>query len=222
MCDKRKLLLFFLSLIFIISLFIIMFINSYEIRIISDIEVELKKIYICMALKLLIIIITFYISLYSMLYLFKKEVHYDYMTGLYSRRKLFEDLNNLINKRSLFTVCYIDLNNFKCINDMYGHKTGDMLLKEFSKRIHTLKSKGIIGYRIGGDEFVLIINNHHESKNCIESIMKITDKEVVVKHIGSIKIEFAIGIKENDFISTAEMLLEKADSSMYQNKKAYR
>ncbi|MDD2376377.1 MAG: GGDEF domain-containing protein [Clostridia bacterium] len=141
------------------------------------------------------------------------------MTGLYSRKKLFDDLNNLISKRLQFTVCYIDFNDFKIVNDKYGHAAGDLLLKEFAKRILELKHKKIRGYRMGGDEFVIIIKSNFKVHDCIESIWKITEKEVKITMKDYTKISFAMGVIQNDFFSNADEILKKADSSMYKNKK---
>lgn len=219
MCDNKKKVLILISTIFLVSLIFVIFIDIHELKMLKEITNELNAFYFAVFSKIVLVAIAFCISILLVTYLFNKEVNFDYMTGLCSRKKLFFDLNDLIGKKAHFTVCYIDFNDFKHINDRYGHKAGDMLLKEFSRRICLLKHKKITGYRIGGDEFVVVIRDNLHLQDCIESIWKVTEEDVNVAPNAVTKIAFAMGIVENDFVSTADELLKKADSSMYKNKK---
>lgn len=208
-----------IMLIFTTSLIFVICINIYEMNLVNLMFKDMRLIYIIMVTKIIIIFIAFILIIVSAIHMFNKEVNFEYMTGLYSRKKLFDDLNNLISKRLQFTVCYIDFNDFKIVNDKYGHAAGDLLLKEFAKRILELKHKKIRGYRMGGDEFVIIIKSNFKVHDCIESIWKITEKEVKITMKDYTKISFAMGVIQNDFFSNADEILKKADSSMYKNKK---
>lgn len=219
MCDNKKKILRLITAIFSVSMIFVILINIYELNMLSRITNDFACICVPMLLKMLLLVISFIAVFRLIVSLFNKEVNYDYMTGLCSRRKLFNDLNELINKKVLFTVCYIDFNDFKYINDNYGHKAGDNLLREFSKRICLLKCQKITGYRIGGDEFVVIINKQSNVENAIQSVRDITIEDVEITHHNSAKIAFAMGVVENDFVSTADELIKKADSMMYKNKK---
>jgi diguanylate cyclase (GGDEF)-like protein len=130
----------------------------------------------------------------------------------------------MVERKEHFILCYIDFNDFKYINDEYGHKAGDMFLKEFAKRIIKLDPKKITGYRIGGDEFVIIIKNPTKVDKCIESIWGVTEEKVKIvskdnQKVAYAKLSFAMGLAENDFESTPDDILAKADSEMYKNKK---
>lgn len=220
MCDNKKNILKVMFIVFLVSLLSIVLLNIYELNILRDKINDVPEVLAVMAVKFVIIILLFCISLFLIIRLFDKEVNFDYMTGLCSRRKLFLDLNDLIGKNLSFTVCYIDFNDFKHVNDKFGHKAGDMLLREFSKRISAIEPKKITGYRIGGDEFVVIVKNRHKNDGYIEKIWKVSEDDVKVTYTDFAKFSFAMGIVENDFVSTAEELLKKADSKMYKNKRA--
>jgi len=204
-------------LLFVVSLSFVIVINVYELNLLSG--EEPKCLFIAILAKISILIVSFIVGIVLALHLFDREVNFEHMTGLCSRKKLFVDLNNLIKRKAPFTVCYIDFNDFKIVNDKYGHAAGDMLIREFANRIVNLKCKKIIGYRIGGDEFVIIITNKLDVQSCIESIWKIADDDVKITSKEYIKISFAMGTAENDFISNADQILRKSDCNMYKNKR---
>ncbi|MCS7171067.1 MAG: GGDEF domain-containing protein [Aquificaceae bacterium] len=87
-----------------------------------------------------------------------KLANTDHLTGLYNRRKM-ESLyeGELLNAKRPIFMALIDLDNFKDINDLFGHDFGDMLLVEFSKRLlEEGKKRGFYAGRFGGDEFLLM------------------------------------------------------------------
>ncbi|MBQ9134938.1 MAG: GGDEF domain-containing protein [Lachnospiraceae bacterium] len=80
----------------------------------------------------------------------------DSLTGLISRRYMLEFIQDLIEKKIPFSLALLDLDNFKFINDTYGHKTGDGVLSEVaSDLIKYLEDYGVAG-RYGGDEFLIV------------------------------------------------------------------
>jgi diguanylate cyclase (GGDEF)-like protein len=90
-------------------------------------------------------------------------IHHDHLTNLPNRvffqHRLKHSIRIAERENDKFTLMLIDLNNFKEINDIYGHDCGDIFLKEFSKRISKeIGSKGSV-YRTGGDEFAVILKN---------------------------------------------------------------
>ncbi|WP_156504550.1 GGDEF domain-containing protein, partial [Oleiphilus sp. HI0066] len=91
-----------------------------------------------------------------------KEATHDQLTGLSTRRKLEEFVNMLISSshrsNRLFAILFIDLNNFKPINDLHGHEAGEAVLKSIAKRISALTRQEDLCARIGGDEFVVVIS----------------------------------------------------------------
>ncbi len=85
------------------------------------------------------------------------QASHDYLTNLNNRLYLANNLDNVTVKNSKpFTVFFIDMDNFKNINDNYGHNYGDMILKEVSFRLQSFKKQNDILVRYSGDEFILV------------------------------------------------------------------
>ena len=86
--------------------------------------------------------------------------YYDTLTGLPNRKKLLEDVRDLLEKEEEnFAFFFIDLDNFKSINDNFGHQAGDKVLAEAAERLKSnTRTKDIVS-RIGGDEFIVIIRD---------------------------------------------------------------
>ena len=80
----------------------------------------------------------------------------DYLTGLFSRKKIEEILRGKIERENAFTVVLMDLDYFKNINDKYGHKTGDETLIHFANILRNVFSKENFISRLGGDEFLIV------------------------------------------------------------------
>ena len=105
----------------------------------------------------------------------KQLAYYDYLTGLPNRRLFNDKLNHSIldadqNKYSL-GVLFLDLDSFKRINDTMGHSKGDELLKMIAKRLTNILSEEDTICRVGGDEFLILINNI-ENVNYINKILE--------------------------------------------------
>jgi diguanylate cyclase (GGDEF)-like protein len=106
------------------------------------------------------------------LYLQQHMMQIDNLTGAWTRDKLYGNLSGRIsqNKNKSFSIVFIDLDNFKQINDKYGHLEGDLVLKNVVELINnTLRNRDSIA-RYGGDEFVLMLDV--EKKEDVEVIMK--------------------------------------------------
>jgi len=91
----------------------------------------------------------------------KISARLDYLTGLGNRRQFFEhaetEINRLQRYEHSFTVAYIDVDNFKAVNDRYGHTAGDKLLKLIAEAIRVNIRVTDSASRLGGDEFALIL-----------------------------------------------------------------
>lgn len=84
----------------------------------------------------------------------------DGLTGLGNKRSFDLSLEHLVQEGSSFGLCYIDINYFKTVNDRFGHNVGDALLKTVAKRIQ--ENTSYSAYRIGGDEFVILVDEDIE------------------------------------------------------------
>ena len=93
-------------------------------------------------------------------------VYYDALTEVPNRKKMLEDINILLdNKNEKFAVLFIDLDKFKSANDNYGHLAGDNILKSVALRLKNIISSTDTIYRIGGDEFIIILRDLKDTAN---------------------------------------------------------
>lgn len=149
----------------------------------------------------------------------------DYLTGINNRRNFFylgETLyeNDLECKEEIF-VAVFDLDNFKQLNDNYGHHLGDKALITFAKRVEeNIDKKNDIFGRLGGEEFALIVKK--SSNNKIFHMMDIIRKSIenIILEEDTIKINFtvSIGLVKRELGETLDMTLEKADKLLYEAK----
>ena len=146
---------------------------------------------------------------------------HDILTGLPNRKSIFEKIEYRLSRNIKMAVLFIDFDGFKNVNDSYGHDIGDKVLIEGAKRIKTcLRSDDFIG-RIGGDEFVAILNDI-DSNNiiddvCTRIIKSINDINEVEKN--RIDIGVSIGVSLSKDFADVEDLVNYADSAMYEVKK---
>lgn len=148
----------------------------------------------------------------------------DPLTGIFNRRGLTNYLEELISEEKPFYVLFIDLDNFKTINDSTGHSSGDYILNLMSNRWKSIpKPDGILA-RNGGDEFVIVIPDEKDfsitdfAKKCIEKAREevyIAEKDIRFTTTASIGVA---GFPANG--KTADEILANADIAMYESKKA--
>lgn len=150
---------------------------------------------------------------------------YDQLTGLANRQLLFEHLQNLLSDvqrhPSLSALLYIDLDNFKTVNDNLGHDAGDELLRQVARRLQTLTRESDISARVGGDEFAVLIRKLHHPKDAVLVADKILSSlSIPVKDITDLyPVSASIGIVLiPEHSSELADLFKKADQAMYQAK----
>lgn len=150
--------------------------------------------------------------------------HHDTLTGLFNRRYLNTQLEQSLqqNKRAPFTLILLDLNDFKQVNDQYGHLTGDKLLIQVSRRLRGVLRDCDILSRWGGDEFVIMIPNRSLTidDDLVHRILHIFDQPFQFEnHLIRSSSSMGLAIHPEDG-SAAEDLLKTADRNMYQNKQS--
>lgn len=101
----------------------------------------------------------------------KKFAYYDFLTGLPNKAFMFEKIDNLLkyDEKNTFSLLFLDLDNFKMINDILGHDYGDELLKTIANKLKKCIDKGDILARLGGDEFLILLT-HKLDKERVETI----------------------------------------------------
>ncbi|MBV5320682.1 MAG: EAL domain-containing protein [Sulfuricurvum sp.] len=154
---------------------------------------------------------------------------HDPLTQLPNRRLLNDRIEQTIQhkhrSKELFALFFIDLDHFKEVNDSMGHLSGDQLLIEVAKRITKVTRNGDTIARIGGDEFVLIIENGSDVTHFAHVAEKLKKLFETPFLIGGKKIfsacSIGISIYPNDG-DNAEALLSNADAAMYASKESGR
>jgi len=164
--------------------------------------------------------------------LIRYQASYDHLTGLSNRRLLIEQLREELSRASRHehygAILFIDLDNFKTINDSLGHSMGDELLKVISKRITDNLRKEDTAARMGGDEFVIIATElgqatgvaAYRAKGIAEKIMVLLSTPCRVKG-HNLSVTASIGVSLfPEHGKTADDILKQADSAMYRAKEA--
>ncbi len=160
------------------------------------------------------------------------QAFYDSLTGLANRATLHEHLerftNKLIRSQQYGALLFIDLDNFKDINDSLGHDIGDIVLQVFAQRIKAALRKEDIISRLGGDEFVILLAQTHKditqiNKTALNVANKIHQimKEPISTPTTNLHITLSLGIKTLQPHETdTTTILKHADIAMYQSKNA--
>jgi len=153
----------------------------------------------------------------------EQAANYDALTGLPNRRRLTElfeqELFEANQRNGLVSVCFIDLDGFKEINDEHGHAVGDALLRSVAEKLlRSVRAHDVVA-RLGGDEFVAILRDVDDERvysRLLESIRQpISYKHHVLQLSGSMGVTV---YPEDD--SDTDQLLRHADQAMYAAKEA--
>lgn len=204
-----------------------------------DDEAKIKVTYI-RRLEFIIMFITFIVLILEIRYIFRPAERQikaalialnscattDEMTGLLNRRTglliLEKELEKAKRLSADLTICFIDLDGLKFVNDNYGHFEGDWFITTISIILQDTIRSGDTAFRLGGDEFVIIlanctINKARKVLNRIEDVIK----EVNKKNYKPYKIGISYGFAnyKSNHAKTIEEFIHFADKQMYEDKK---
>lgn len=151
--------------------------------------------------------------------------YYDTLTGIPNRTLFYDRLSMALGRarrnNTPVALLYMDLDNFKLINDSLGHDAGDQLLIEATKRIQSVIREEDMLSRLGGDEFTILMegeNCSEEAAILAEKIIQEVSKPILLKEKEvSVGISIGISLAPHDDL-TMEGLIRKADSAMYHSK----
>jgi diguanylate cyclase (GGDEF)-like protein len=146
-----------------------------------------------------------------------KEMQKDTLTGAYKKNYFNLQLEKLIENHEDCILVVLDLDNFKQVNDTYGHQAGDDVLKEFVLLIQDNIRGDDLFARWGGEEFLLLLKhtNIDNALKKIESLRHIIDT-YIFKHVGHITSSFGVAYKEES--DDLHSLLQRADKALYEAK----
>ena len=144
---------------------------------------------------------------------------HDTMTDIYNRRQFFKlSEKKFTQQKENLVVVMIDIDDFKKINDNYGHHIGDRVIKEFTKTIKNYISKDTIFGRIGGEEFALICNFEKESRiqKKVDILRKAIERTSIETPYGKIKFTISLGVaKITNKHKNIDEALKEADDNLY-------
>ena len=157
----------------------------------------------------------------------------DHLTGCFNRRSfttlLGDRLTHLERREHALAAIALDLDNFKQVNDLYGHQAGDEVLRNTADRIDRLLPDGAILARLGGDEFVCVVPYHPQVPDRVDQLTARMAEQVarpVKCETATIDITISIGIASSRQLddmrngtTSAQSLMHKADIAMYHAKK---
>ena len=151
--------------------------------------------------------------------------HYDLITGLPNRAffqdQLERDISHARRQDETLALLFLDLDNFKVINDAFGHPAGDSLLKQVARRLSEVTRKDDMLARIGGDEFTILLTNTQSNQDTALVAEKILNCFVMPFNHEEMEVVVSASIGISTFPSDGEdalTLLKNADSAMYQAK----
>lgn len=159
----------------------------------------------------------------------QKRVHdalHDSLTGLPNRALLMDHLQRSINQvwknhKQAFAVLFLDLDNFKDINDSFGHSTGDQLLIQVSQALRQALRQNDVAARPGGDEFIILLEGRGEPAEVLGVASEIQKELAAIKSVSGhpVMVTASIGIVySSPRYSSPEDILRDADIAMYRAK----
>ncbi len=168
------------------------------------------------------------------LFLFDKlQYHYessitDELTGLYNRRHFLDVFNNVhsdnkhSNTKAGLVIC--DIDNFKRINDTYGHHTGDLVLQGFADCLRHNLTEETLSARYGGEEFTILLpgKTATDAEQVAEQLRKEIAQLSFDTEQGPIAITASFGVSETDYQNTPSSVIQSADKALYDAKNAGR
>jgi len=158
---------------------------------------------------------------------YRKEATEDALTGIANRRNLEILLNSRLYEfetmKIPFALAFIDIDNFKHVNDEFGHDVGDEVIKMVTKTIDGNARKHDVIGRWGGEEFVALLSNigSEDITQAAERIRVLVEQSSVRNSDASeVKVTVSIGVTEVQYEDTVDSIVKRADMLMYKSKVA--
>lgn len=153
-----------------------------------------------------------------------KMIHaslHDHLTNLLNRSSLDANIQREIKRckrdKSPLSIIILDIDNFKKINDIHGHIAGDQVLMQLASIILKTMRETDYAFRIGGEEFLLLLNNTslNDGKKLAERLRKEVESSVVNFEDKTITFTVSLGLSNFKVTDTQQSLIAKADKAMY-------
>jgi len=152
---------------------------------------------------------------------FLKLAMLDPLTGLHNRRyvqeRLATEISRALRYKNSLTVLMLDLDDFKKVNDRYGHLMGDSALKIFAGRLRTAIRGSDLAARLGGDEFVVLLPDCNRGQ--VQFVLGRLSPLEIEANGKPVPFAFSAGWSEYQAGETPEQFLQRADNALYAEKK---
>jgi diguanylate cyclase (GGDEF)-like protein len=186
-------------------------------------EKELQRVLITSILLIFVAVLIFTLRQYRLKQRFSHLANTDALTNVCSRRKVMEVAENTWKNQSNEMVCIIafDLDHFKKINDVYGHPAGDLILQKVSKAAGLAIRKNDLLGRIGGEEFLIVLEHTAiiKAQEIAQRIKNDIENLDVIYNEQAIKVTASFGIvQKNSNQKSFEDFLMQVDSALYKAK----
>ena len=151
----------------------------------------------------------------------RNVVTHDALTGLFNRQTLLNEVAALIREQKSFTLCFLDLDGLKEVNDQYGHEQGDRYLLTVAEELKTLCRRNSDQiFRFGGDEFIILFQDISpvsagERASSLNKNLARRKSDAAFSYPMSV----SYGIVESGEFADAASLLVEADARMYSQKR---
>lgn len=168
---------------------------------------------------------------------FSEKAYIDELTGLGNRNSLKSDIDLVFNykpegiperrkegQENNICVIMIDIDYFKKVNDTYGHRAGDEILRKISEKLESsIRSSDLI-YRYGGEEILIMLTeaSEYEAGKKAERLRKIIENESFDFNGEIIPVTISVGVTFGDKNSDPDKLIEEADKALYASKNSGR
>ncbi|ATY83327.1 GGDEF domain-containing protein [Aeromonas veronii] len=153
----------------------------------------------------------------------RKLANEDALTNLLNRRAFDLELEGLIRSQHPFSLILADIDRFKNFNDEYGHLLGDQVLRAFSKRLRDACKEGVTAYRLGGEEFAMLVPHRSLAlaRQMAESMRRSIERMSILDRKSGRRIDHitaSFGVGEFNGQESADCLVERTDKLLYKAK----
>lgn len=156
------------------------------------------------------------------------QANYDTLTGVPNRAFFYPQLNLALARcrrnSGKLALMYLDIDEFKTINDTYGHDIGDAVIRMFAARVRTAVRASDLLARLGGDEFILMVEDFDTTdglKALAEKLVQLMEAPFVIDNL-QLPVRTSIGVSCARATASADDLVRQADRAMYNAKRAGR
>jgi diguanylate cyclase (GGDEF)-like protein len=161
-------------------------------------------------------------ELHNAFEIIEKQSITDELTQIYNRKSYNKRISELLSEykryKTIFSFLTFDIDDFKAINDTYGHKSGDEVLVKLTKIVTSMIRKNDYFFRVGGEEFIILLSDTgiENARRFCEKLRRMVEEKVDI--LEDIKVTISIGVTEVKDGDTEDLIFKRADENLYFSK----